>query len=131
MNVVYIGLGSNLSGAMGEPKEQLERALKALASHSQIALMDVSSNYKTKAVGPGSQPDYINAVALIQTALEPLILLDHLQFIEHQHERERTIHWGARTLDLDILMYGALTIETPMAGKSMSSWHIDSHQLSI
>ena len=113
MNVVYIGLGSNLSGAMGEPKEQLERALKALASHSQIALMDVSSNYRTKAVGPGSQPDYINAVALIQTALEPLILLDHLQFIEHQHERERTIHWGARTLDLDILMYGALTIETP------------------
>jgi 2-amino-4-hydroxy-6-hydroxymethyldihydropteridine diphosphokinase len=113
MNVVYIGLGSNLSGAMGEPKEQLEHALKALASHSQIALIDVSSNYKTKAIGPGSQPDYINAVALIQTALEPLTLLDHLQFIEQQHDRERTIHWGARTLDLDILMYGTLTIETP------------------
>ena len=109
MKVVYIGLGSNLSGAMGEPKEQLEHALKALASHSQIALIDVSSNYKTKAIGPGSQPDYINAVALIQTALEPLTLLDHLQFIEQQHDRERTIHWGARTLDLDILMYGTLT----------------------
>ena len=88
MKVVYIGLGSNLSGAMGEPKEQLEHALKALASHSQIALIDVSSNYKTKAIGPGSQPDYINAVALIQTALEPLTLLDHLQFIEQQHDRE-------------------------------------------
>ncbi len=75
--------------------------------------MDVSSNYKTKAIGPGSQPDYINAVALIQTTLEPLALLDHLQFIELKHERERTIHWGARTLDLDILMYGTLTIETP------------------
>jgi len=113
MQPVYIGLGSNLSGRMGEPKKQLEQALEALSSHSQITLADLSSNYKTKAIGPGSQPDYINAVALIKTQLEPLTLLDYLQLIEQQHERERDIHWGARTLDLDILMYGNLTIDTP------------------
>ena len=75
--------------------------------------MNVSSNYKTKAIGPGSQPDYINAAALIKTQLEPLALLDQLQLIEQKHERERSIHWGARTLDLDMLMYGTLTIEMP------------------
>lgn len=113
MQMVYIGLGSNLSGTMGEPKEQLEQALKALENHSQITLVNVSSNYKTKAIGPGSQPDYINAAALIKTQLEPLALLDQLQLIEQKHERERSIHWGARTLDLDMLMYGTLTIEMP------------------
>ncbi|MBT4164134.1 MAG: 2-amino-4-hydroxy-6-hydroxymethyldihydropteridine diphosphokinase [Porticoccaceae bacterium] len=113
MQMVYIGLGSNLSGTMGGPKEQLEQALKALENHSQITLVNVSSNYKTKAIGPGSQPDYINAAALIKTQLEPLALLDQLQLIEQKHERERSIHWGARTLDLDMLMYGTLTIEMP------------------
>jgi 2-amino-4-hydroxy-6-hydroxymethyldihydropteridine diphosphokinase len=113
MQPVYIGLGSNLGGVMGEPVEQLEQALKALASHSQITLVNLSSNFKTKAIGPGAQPDYINAVALIETQLEPLALLDCLQFIEQQHERERAVRWGARTLDLDILMYGNLTMDTP------------------
>lgn len=113
MQMVYIGLGSNLSGTMGEPKEQLEQALKALENHSQITLVNVSSNYKTKAIGPGSQPDYINAAALIKTQLEPLALLDQLQLIEQKHDRDRSIHWGARTLDLDMLMYGTLTIEMP------------------
>ena len=113
MQPVYIGLGSNLGGVMGEPVEQLEQAIKALASHRQITLVSLSSNFKTKAIGPGTQPDYINAVALIETQLEPLALLDCLQFIEQQHERERAVRWGARTLDLDILMYGNLTMDTP------------------
>ena len=113
MQPVYIGLGSNLGGVMGEPVEQLEQAIKALASHRQITLVSLSSNFKTKAIGPGTQPDYINAVALIETQLEPLALLDCLQFIEQQHERELAVRWGARTLDLDILMYGNLTMDTP------------------
>jgi 2-amino-4-hydroxy-6-hydroxymethyldihydropteridine diphosphokinase len=113
MQPVYIGLGSNLAGVMGEPVEQLEQALETLAKHSQITLVNLSSNYKTKAIGPGAQPDYINAAALIETQLDPLDLLDQLQFIEQQHERERAVRWGARTLDLDILMYGNLTIDTP------------------
>ncbi|MFM1570220.1 MAG: 2-amino-4-hydroxy-6-hydroxymethyldihydropteridine diphosphokinase [Porticoccaceae bacterium] len=113
MQPVYIGLGSNLAGAMGEPVEQLKQALETLATHSQITLVNLSSNYRTKAIGPGAQPDYINAAALIETQLDPLDLLDQLQFIEQQHDRERGIRWGARTLDLDMLMYGNLTINTP------------------
>ena len=113
MQPVYIGLGSNLAGAMGEPVEQLKQALETLATHSQITLVNLSSNYRTKAIGPGAQPDYINAAALIETQLDPLDLLDQLQFIEQQHDRERSIRWGARTLDLDMLMYGNLTINTP------------------
>ena len=113
MQPVYIGLGSNLTGAMGNPVEQLKQALETLATHSQITLVNLSSNYRTKAIGPGAQPDYINAAALIETQLDPLDLLDQLQFIEQQHDRERGIRWGARTLDLDILMYGHLTINTP------------------
>ena len=113
MQPVYIGLGSNLAGAMGEPVEQLKQALETLATHSQITLVNLSSNYRTKAIGPGAQPDYINAAALIETQLDPLDLLDQLQFIEQQHDRERGIRWGARTLDLDMLMYGNLTINSP------------------
>ena len=113
MQPVYIGLGSNLAGAMGEPVEQLKQALETLATHSQITLVNLSSNYRTKAIGPGAQPDYINAAALIETQLDPLDLLDQLQFIEQQHDRERGIRWGARTLDLDMLIYGNLTINTP------------------
>ena len=113
MQPVYIGLGSNLAGAMGKPVEQLKQALETLATHSQITLVNLSSNYRTKAIGPGAQPDYINAAALIETQLDPLDLLDQLQFIEQQHDRERGIRWGARTLDLDMLMYGNLTINTP------------------
>ena len=113
MQPVYIGLGSNLAGAMGEPVEQLKQALETLATHNQITLVNLSSNYRTKAIGPGAQPDYINAAALIETQLDPLDLLDQLQFIEQQHDRERGVRWGARTLDLDMLMYGNLTINTP------------------
>ena len=113
MQPVYIGLGSNLAGAMGEPVEQLKQALETLATHSKITLVNLSANYRTKAIGPGAQPDYINAAALIETQLDPLDLLDQLQFIEQQHDRERGIRWGARTLDLDMLMYGNLTINTP------------------
>ena len=113
MQPVYIGLGSNLAGTMGEPVEQLKQALETLVTHSQITLVNLSSNYRTKAIGPGAQPDYINAAALIETQLDPLDLLDQLQFIEQQHDRERGIRWGARTLDLDMLMYGNLTINTP------------------
>ena len=113
MQPVYIGLGSNLAGAMGEPVEQLKQALETLATHNQITLVNLSSNYRTKAIGPGAQPDYINAAALIETQLDPLDLLDQLQFIEQQHDRERGVRWGARTLDLDMLMYGNLTINSP------------------
>ncbi|HEY7886068.1 MAG TPA: 2-amino-4-hydroxy-6-hydroxymethyldihydropteridine diphosphokinase [Cellvibrionaceae bacterium] len=97
----YIGLGSNLDN----PQQQVNRALQALAELPQTELLAHSSLYSSRAVGP-VQPDYINAVAALQTELAPLLLLDHLQAIERAHQRRRTERWGPRTLDLDLLLYG-------------------------
>jgi 2-amino-4-hydroxy-6-hydroxymethyldihydropteridine diphosphokinase len=67
-------------------------------------LISHSSLYHSKPVGPQDQPDYINAVALLDTQLEPLDLLDVLQKLEQDHGRLRKRHWGERTLDLDIIL---------------------------
>lgn len=110
MERVYLGLGSNL----GEPLEQLRAALAALAAlpHSQLAA--VSSFYSSDPLGPADQPHYINAVAALDTALEPLDLLDALQAIEQQQGRTRHAErWGPRTLDLDILLFGERLLDEP------------------
>ena len=113
MAVAYIGLGSNLSGHHNgqilSPQAQLKRAVLSLSEHQQVDALRQSSFYQTTAIGPGQQPDYINAVAQLQTSLSPLELLDLLQSIENQQGRERIIRWGARTLDLDILLYDQIT----------------------
>lgn len=98
---VYIGLGSNLD----DPAKHVVEALDAIDKTPQCRLIAVSSSYRSIAVGPGEQPDYVNAAALVETTLSPLALLDVLQAIELQHGRVRDIRWGARTLDLDILLY--------------------------
>jgi len=99
---VFIGLGSNLSN----PIKQVLSAIDALKSLESSALICTSSLYKTAPMGPQDQPNYINAVAKIETQLSPLVLLRKLQSIESQHARTRdTGRWGARTLDLDILHY--------------------------
>jgi 2-amino-4-hydroxy-6-hydroxymethyldihydropteridine diphosphokinase len=107
---VYIGLGSNLSGTVEstikQPRAQLECALSAISQHSEIKLIKVSSFYQTPAIGPGEQADYVNAAARLETRLCAYELLDFLQSIENHHGRVRTERWGARTLDLDILLYG-------------------------
>ena len=105
---VYIGLGSNLD----EPLKQLNSALEHLAGIPEITLLEVSSFYRSKPVGPRDQPDYINAVALLETDLTPEALLDQLQAIEDDHGRERKVRWGARTLDLDILLVEDVMIRT-------------------
>ena len=99
----YIALGSN----MDSPHSQLDSALKALAQHPHIEITGVSSRYQTPPIGP-QQPDFINAAAQLSTDLSPLALLDALQAIEQQQNRVRSIHWGPRTLDLDILLYNNL-----------------------
>lgn len=102
MNHVYLGLGANLDA----PIEQLNLALQALNSVTEIELVTASRFYSSKPMGPQDQPDYVNAVALIQTQLEPHALLDTLQNIEREQGRVRKDErWGARTLDLDILLY--------------------------
>lgn len=109
MTRCFIGLGSNLA----DPQQQLRSALDAIAALPQTALLRCSSFYRSAPIGPGNQPDYINAVAELETQLEPLDLLDELQAIESAHGRERGIRWGARTLDLDILVFGQQHIDEP------------------
>lgn len=108
----YIGLGSNLAGNLGGPTAQLQRAVRELADLPHSHLTAASPFYRSVAIGP-AQPDYINAVACLQTSLAPLALLDHLQALERAHQRVRLEHWGPRTLDLDLLLYGDQAIDLP------------------
>ena len=105
----YIGLGSNLDN----PRAHIERALTELNQLPLTTLQSQSPLYQSAAVGPGDQPDYINAVAELSTQLAPLELLDQLQRIELEHNRVRLEHWGPRTLDLDVLLYGNEVIYHP------------------
>lgn len=105
----YIGLGSNLEN----PVAQLDRAIETLKKHDDLKNLRVSSIYGSKPVGPQDQPDYINAVASFDTDLSPLALLDLLQSIEQSQRRVRERHWGPRTLDLDLLLYGQERIQLP------------------
>ncbi|UYP31371.1 2-amino-4-hydroxy-6-hydroxymethyldihydropteridine diphosphokinase [Pseudomonas sp. Z8(2022)] len=103
MERVYIGLGSNLA----EPLQQLRAALSAIARIPQSSLQAQSSFYISDPLGPADQPRYVNAVAALDTALEPWQLLDALQRIEQEQGRVRKAErWGPRTLDLDILLFG-------------------------
>ena len=108
MTPAYIALGSNLC----DPVTQLSKALAALAQLQATRVERISSVYRSAAVGPGIQPDYFNAVLLITTELSPIALLDATQQIESQQGRLRDIRWGARTLDIDLLLYGALQIDS-------------------
>jgi len=108
MTQCYLGLGANLN----EPYQQLEQCLNTLANHTDLQLLDYSDCYRSKPVGPQDQPDYVNAVARIETALAPEALLDALQQIENDQGRVRLRRWGERTLDIDILLYGDQHIHT-------------------
>ena len=100
--VAYIGLGSNLSW----PQRRLQRAVATLRRLPQSRLLAHSPWYRSAAVGPGVQPDYLNGVAALRTTLAPRQLLRWLQRIERRQRRRRRRIWGPRTLDLDLLLYG-------------------------
>jgi 2-amino-4-hydroxy-6-hydroxymethyldihydropteridine diphosphokinase len=106
--IAYIGLCSNLA----DPLQQVQTALRELAAIPETRVIAQSSLYQNPPMGPQDQPDYINAVAGLVTTLNPEALLDALQAIEQLHQRERLIRWGARTLDLDMLLYGQELIST-------------------
>lgn len=102
----YVGLGSNLA----HPRRQLAKALAALDGVDGIRVVAVSPNYLTAPVGGSPQPDYVNAVALLRTRLAPRALLARLHSIERRQHRRRdaqTPRNAPRTLDLDLLLYGA------------------------
>ena len=106
--LAYIGLGSNLDN----PESQLKTAIEALTGLPQTRLQARSSLYRSAPMGPQDQPDYLNAVVQLSTGLEPEALLDKLQGIEQAQGRVRAQHWGPRTLDLDILLYGEDVVAT-------------------
>jgi 2-amino-4-hydroxy-6-hydroxymethyldihydropteridine diphosphokinase len=106
----YIGLGANL----GDPRGQLEAAVTALAAVHGVRLVAVSSVYESDPVGPVSdQPVFLNAVARVMTTLPPTALLAALHGIEDELGRERTIRFGPRTADLDLLLYDDLSSRDP------------------
>ncbi len=102
-----IALGSNLGNSL----DTVTNALKSLTNIPGIELMATSSWYQTKPIGP-PQPDYVNGCAVLQVQLQPAELLTLLQGIELQFGRVRTEKWGARTLDLDLLLYDDLVMNT-------------------
>ncbi|NKB35894.1 MAG: 2-amino-4-hydroxy-6-hydroxymethyldihydropteridine diphosphokinase [Gammaproteobacteria bacterium] len=103
----YIGLGSNLA----QPVEQINQAINELAGLSHCRLQVASSLYVSRPMGPQDQDDFVNAVVQLSTALSAHDLLDQLQNLEKRHHRVRERHWGPRTLDLDILLYGDQIIQ--------------------
>ncbi|MDT8384427.1 MAG: 2-amino-4-hydroxy-6-hydroxymethyldihydropteridine diphosphokinase [Gammaproteobacteria bacterium] len=114
MVIAYVGLGSNLD----RPATQVQEALAELQTLPQSRCLAHSSLYRSKpmvAAGDSAedQADYINAVAALETALPPAVLLTELQHLEALHQRIRTRRWGPRTLDLDLLLYADWRINTP------------------
>lgn len=109
MSLAYIGLGSNLS----DPQAQIIAALARLEQLTNCSVTAVSSLYFSRPMGPQDQPDYMNAVVAMEMTLNPIELLDQLQSIENDAGRVRKDNrWGARILDLDILLFDDLTINS-------------------
>ncbi|HSS64133.1 MAG TPA: 2-amino-4-hydroxy-6-hydroxymethyldihydropteridine diphosphokinase [Gammaproteobacteria bacterium] len=99
----FIALGSNLD----DPLKRIDAAFLALSELPATQLSKRSPSYRNRAVGPGRQPDFINAVAKLATDLDPHVLLDAIQDIERAQGRERDAErWAPRIIDLDILLYG-------------------------
>ena len=109
MSCAFIGIGSNLQ----DPQAQAMSAIAAIDAADELILAKRSSLYSSPPMGPPDQPCYINAVVALRTSLTSLELLEHLQLIEREHGRvRRDVHWGPRTLDLDILLFGNETVTT-------------------
>ena len=109
MTIAYIGLGSNLA----EPQSQVEGALRELAALPTSRLVARSSLYRAAPLGHADQPDFINAVAALETELGAEELLRELQAIENRHGRTRSFANAPRTLDLDLLLYGHASLNGP------------------
>jgi 2-amino-4-hydroxy-6-hydroxymethyldihydropteridine diphosphokinase len=107
---VFIGLGGNL----GEPLELFRRARQRLRQHPQISGLKSSALYRSPPVGgPVGQPDYLNAALELQTDLSPKNLLHFCQALEQEAGRTREIHWGPRTLDIDLLFFADVVASDP------------------
>ena len=103
----YIAIGSNL----GDRRAYLQAGIREVAALPGTRIAAVSHAYETRPLGPVAQPDFLNAVLAIATSLAPEPLLAALLAAEKKHQRQRRIHWGPRTLDLDLLLYGERVVE--------------------
>ena len=108
MHAAYIGFGSNI----GDRLAYIQNAIHALSKTEGVTLQKISSVYKTDPVGYEAQAHFLNGVAAIQTDLPPLSLLHALKDIETAIGRKHRIRWGPREIDLDILIYGDLCLQT-------------------
>ena len=108
MTLAYVGLGANI-----EPRRHLKLAFEELAQLPETRVARTSSLYRTAPLGHTEQPDFLNAVAELDTGLGPEALLGHLQEIENRHGRERPFPNAPRTLDLDLLLHGNSMVQTP------------------
>lgn len=106
--LAYIGLGANL----GDARATVEQALAALAAFPETMLRRVSALYSSEPVDAAGPP-YVNAVALLQTRLAPFALMKRLRALERRHQRRRPYRNAPRTLDLDLLLYGGMSLQTP------------------
>lgn len=109
MNTAFVALGANL----GDPAATIRAAFAALANLPESRIKHTSSLYRTAPVGIEEQPDFVNAVAELETTLAPENLLDALLEIEQRFGRIRAERNGPRTLDLDILFYNDLQLDLP------------------
>ena len=109
MTVAYVGIGSNLD----DPRTHVLKALDELDELPHTRLVKKSSLYKSEPVGYPAQPDFVNAVAQLETGLPAERLLAELHGLEARHGRKRSFDNAPRTLDLDVLLYGELSLDTP------------------
>lgn len=109
--IAFVGLGGNVGAAV----TTVRAAIGDLSALPDTQLLRASRLYRTPAWGREDQPDFVNAVAMLETQLAPQALLEHLLAIERIHGRSRNadLRWGPRTLDLDLLLYGDAEIDEP------------------
>lgn len=115
--MIVIGLGSNITGPWGTPRSTVENAFTQL-NRFPLRVVKFSTLLATTPFGNKNQPDFINAAAVIDTALSPVALLSRLHQIERQAGRKRGRRWGPRTLDLDILDYKGLILKPQGQGRA-------------
>ena len=120
MTIAYVGLGANL----GDPRQQLTRALLELDAVPRTRVVKASSLYRSAPMGYANQPDYVNAVARLETGLAAHALLAELQAIEARHGRSRSFANAPRTLDLDLLLFG----ESVFAEQNLTLPHPRMHE---
>lgn len=108
-DTAYVAIGSNL----GDRWSNLGLARQAIAGLPRTRLLGESSIEETEPLGPVAQGPFLNQMVVIETELSPRELLEHLHVIEQRAGRERTVRWGPRTLDLDIVAYGRQSVQDP------------------